>query len=40
VKADAKQVGPNTVITYDAQDTITLTGVSLSSLHASDFHFV
>jgi probable HAF family extracellular repeat protein/VCBS repeat-containing protein len=40
VKADAQQVGHNTVITHDAQDTITLTGVSLSSLHASDFHFV
>jgi hypothetical protein len=31
VQADAKQLGPNTVINYDAQDTITLTGVSLSS---------
>jgi Ca2+-binding RTX toxin-like protein len=36
----AQQVGPNTVITYDAQDTITLTGVSVSSLHALNFHFV
>jgi probable HAF family extracellular repeat protein/VCBS repeat-containing protein len=40
VQAHAQQVGHDTVITYDAQDTITLTGVSLSSLHASDFHLV
>jgi VCBS repeat-containing protein len=30
----------NTVITYDANDTITLTGIALSQLHASDFFFV
>jgi probable HAF family extracellular repeat protein len=40
VEAHAQQVGHNTVITYDAQDTITLTGVSLSSVHAFDFQFV
>jgi len=34
------QVGANTVITYDPADVITLTGVKLSSLHASDFQFV
>ncbi|MEK9282795.1 Ig-like domain-containing protein [Bradyrhizobium sp. ISRA442] len=30
----------NTVITYDANDTITLTGVALSNLHSTDFFFV
>ena len=40
VKADAQQVGHDTIITYDTQDAVTLKGVSLSSLHASDFHFV
>jgi len=30
----------NTVITYDASDTVTLQGVALASLHASDFLFV
>src|SRR5262245_36830899 len=30
----------NTVITYDANDAITLQGVALSSLHAHDFFFV
>jgi hypothetical protein len=40
VQTHAQQVGSNTVIAYDAQDTITLTGVSVSSLHASEFHFV
>jgi probable HAF family extracellular repeat protein/VCBS repeat-containing protein len=30
----------NTVITYDANDTITLTGVTPSQLHGSDFFFV
>ena len=30
----------NTVITYDANDTITLQGVRVSQLHASDFQFV
>jgi VCBS repeat-containing protein len=30
----------NTVITYDASNTITLQDVALSSLHASDFFFV
>jgi VCBS repeat-containing protein len=40
VQSDMKQVGANTVITYDAADVITLTGVHTSSLHASDFHFV
>jgi hypothetical protein len=29
----------NTVITLDAHDTITLSGVAKAQLHASDFHF-
>ncbi len=31
------QVGDNTVISLDAGHSITLTGVSVASLHASDF---
>ena len=38
--ADAKQVGQNTVITGDAGDTITLQGVKLAKLTASDFTIV
>jgi hypothetical protein len=34
------QVGADLVMTYDAADTITLTAVQLTSLHASDFAFV
>jgi hypothetical protein len=34
------QVGANTVITYDATDTITLIGVSVSQLHFDAQHFV
>jgi Ca2+-binding RTX toxin-like protein len=37
--ADTKQVGANTVITYDANDTVTLTGVAASHLTASNFKF-
>lgn len=33
------QVGSNTVITLDASDKITLTGVTMSSLQQSQFHF-
>jgi hypothetical protein len=40
VLADAHQVGADTVITIDASNAITLTGVAVSSLHAHDFHFV
>lgn len=41
VQAHAASDGQgNTVITYDANDTITLTGVAPSQLHASDFFFV
>ena len=40
VQLHAAQMGADTVITYDAGDTITLLGIALSSLHASDFLFV
>jgi hypothetical protein len=38
--ADAHQVGADTIITHDAHDSITLVGVTLSQLHASNFHLV
>jgi len=34
------QSGANTVITLDANDTVTLTGVTATSLTASEFKFV
>jgi Ca2+-binding RTX toxin-like protein len=34
------QVGANTVITYDANDTITLMGISVSQLHFDASHFL
>jgi hypothetical protein len=37
--ADTKQVGANTVVTVDATDTVTLTGLTASHLTASNFHF-
>jgi Ca2+-binding RTX toxin-like protein len=37
--AHTQQVGPNTVMTYDASDTITLSGVAASHLTASNFKF-
>jgi serralysin len=40
VKAASQQVGNDTVITLDADDTITLQGVALKSLRASDFDFI
>jgi VCBS repeat-containing protein len=40
VTAHANQVGSDTVITYDQNDTVTLKGVTLSSLKASNFIFV
>jgi VCBS repeat-containing protein len=40
VERDMRQVGANTVITYDTANVITLTDVKTSSLHASDFRFV
>ena len=38
--ANAQQVGSDTVITYDAGNTITLTSVTLASLASNDFLFV
>ena len=40
VLSHAAQVGSDTVITYDAQDTITIHNVQLANLHQSDFHIV
>lgn len=40
VQSHAAQVGLDTVITLDAANTITLTGVSVASLNAGDFLFV
>ena len=39
VQSHMQQEGSNTVISYDAHDTITLVGVAASSLHASNFEF-
>jgi Ca2+-binding RTX toxin-like protein len=39
VMADTQQVGANSVITYDLNDTITLTGVAASHLTMSNFKF-
>jgi hypothetical protein len=36
----ASSSGSDTIITVDASTTITLTGVSLASLHQDDFVFV
>ncbi|WP_454722482.1 MULTISPECIES: heme acquisition protein HasA [Cupriavidus] len=40
VQAAAVQSGADTVITYDASHSVTLTGVSLAGLQAGDFAFV
>jgi hypothetical protein len=40
VMAHTQRVGANTLITYDANDEITLKGVTASSLHSSNFKFV
>ncbi|UJW73550.1 calcium-binding protein [Rhizobium sp. SL42] len=40
VLAAAAQVGSDTLITYDAANTITLKNVALTSLHQDDFRFV
>jgi hypothetical protein len=37
--ANAQQVGANTVITVDANDSVTLKDVSVNSLAAANFHF-
>jgi Bacterial Ig-like domain len=39
VMSDAKQVGQDTIITHDPSDSVTLHGVALASLSASNFHF-
>lgn len=40
VQSHAAQIGADTVITYDAANTITMEGIALSNLHANDFLFV
>ena len=40
VQAHMSQSGSNTVISIDASDTITLSGIAMSSLHASNFEFL
>ena len=42
VEAASRQSGGNTVITLDANDSITLVGVTLSQFeaHTSDWHFI
>jgi serralysin len=40
IQTHATQIGSNTVITYDAGNTITLTSVTLANLNANDFLFV
>jgi Ca2+-binding RTX toxin-like protein len=40
VQAASQQVGNDTVITLDANNSITLLGVNLHSLHSDDFTFV
>lgn len=39
VMAAARQAGGNTVIVYDADDRLTLSGVGKSALHSDDFGF-
>ena len=39
LQSHMSQVGSNTVITLDASDKITLTGVAMSSLQSSQVHF-
>ncbi|MCR5880518.1 hypothetical protein LRS04_21155 [Phenylobacterium sp. J367] len=39
VMSHAQQVGGNVVITYDAENSITLMDVRLSSLSSNDFLF-
>ncbi len=40
VEADMHASGANTVITLDANDTITLSHITAANLHAQNFHFV
>ena len=39
VQAHSAQIGSSTVITLNADNSVTLTGVSLASLHDFNFHF-
>ena len=39
VMADTTQVGANTSIKFDANNSITLDNVAVSSLSSSNFHF-
>ena len=36
----AQQAGTDVVITYDAQDMVTLHNLQLANLHTADFHIV
>ena len=40
VQSHLTTAGANTVITFDANDTITLVNVAPANLHATDFHFI
>ena len=40
IQSHATQVGANTVIIYDAGNTITLASVTLANINANDFLFV
>jgi len=40
LQADMHASGANTVITFDANDAITLSHVAAQNLHAQNFHFV
>jgi hypothetical protein len=40
IQADMHASGTNTLIVADLNDVITLSHVSISSLHASNFHFL
>jgi len=39
VQSHMAQVGANTVITLDQNNSITLTGVAMNTLQSSQFHF-
>jgi hypothetical protein len=40
VLASASQVGSDTVISFDANNTVTLKNVNLSSFHQDDFRLI
>jgi hypothetical protein len=39
IQTSARHIGQEGVIVVDANDTVTLTGVTVAQLHASDFQF-